>query len=97
MSTVSEGLWGFSVRKGGRKQEEVCVIDALLADIRKGFQLRKTARGRGDAEGGGRAAAAEPRRDRAPGETLLLHFLPTIPALGPSFRSSASLPPGSPP
>ncbi|KAF5916873.1 hypothetical protein HPG69_011781, partial [Diceros bicornis minor] len=66
VSSVSEGLCGFSVRKGGRKQEEVCVIDALLADIRKGFQLRKTARGRGDADGGSKAAAAEPPRDRAP-------------------------------
>lgn len=30
------------VKKGLLKQEEVCVIDALLADIRKGFTLRKT-------------------------------------------------------
>lgn len=102
--SLSEGLWGFSVRRGVGKQEEVCVIDALLADIRKGFQLRKTARGRGDAEGGSKAAAMDPPKDKAPGETLSRFSLPfpsCHPAAGylpssqkPSLTSWES-PPGS--
>ncbi|XP_062945557.1 inverted formin-2-like isoform X2 [Cynocephalus volans] len=60
---------GKPVRKGPGKQEEVCVIDALLADIRKGFQLRKTARGRGDTEGASKATSVEQPRVTEPVST----------------------------
>lgn len=95
---------GVSVRKGGRKQEEVCVIDALLADIRKGFKLRKTARGRGDPEGASRVVAADPPRDKASGETLgssSSHALPACTILAaqclPSSREPSLISKGSPP
>ncbi|XP_067847799.1 inverted formin-2 isoform X1 [Heptranchias perlo] len=41
-----KGENGQVVHKSPIKQEEECIIDALLSDIRKGFQLKKTARSR---------------------------------------------------
>ncbi|KAM6202704.1 inverted formin-2 [Rhynchocyon petersi] len=84
---------GKPIRKGAGRQEEVCVIDALLADIRKGFQLRKTARGRVDVEAGSKAAS-DPARDREPGAPRDPRGRPTCPVSEPGTVSSVTSEPG---
>lgn len=57
------------------KQEEVCVIDALLADIRKGFTLRKT-KNRHESEAVPKALSAESLEESQSGKDTDL----TVPA-----------------
>lgn len=80
-----QGEDGKPGRKAPGRQEEVCVIDALLADIRKGFQLRKTARGRGDAEGVSKAATVDSLGVREPAAA-------SDPAQGPAGGTSCLAP-----
>ncbi|KAF2986323.1 hypothetical protein EK904_009852 [Melospiza melodia maxima] len=60
---------GKVIKKGLMKQEEVCVIDALLADIRKGFTLRKT-KNRHESEAAPKPSSAESLEESQSGQSM---------------------------
>ncbi|KAM6311563.1 inverted formin-2 [Aegotheles albertisi] len=64
-----KGVNGKVIKKGVAKQEEVCVIDALLADIRKGFTLRKT-RNRQESEALPKTSPAESPEESQSGKSI---------------------------
>ncbi|KAF7251831.1 Inverted formin-2 [Varanus komodoensis] len=65
-----KGENGKIIKKGAVKQEEVCVIDALLADIRKGFQLRKTNRNKTDSDTPAKISPSQPQKGKEAGQSV---------------------------
>ncbi|XP_062433049.1 inverted formin-2 isoform X2 [Rhea pennata] len=63
-----KGENGKVIKKGVVKQEDVCVIDALLADIRKGFTLRKT-KNRNETDALPKTLPAESPEETQPGKS----------------------------
>ncbi|RMB98675.1 hypothetical protein DUI87_24893 [Hirundo rustica rustica] len=64
-----KGENGKVIKKGLMKQEEVCVIDALLADIRKGFTLRKT-KNRHESDAAPKPLSAESPEESQAGKSI---------------------------
>ncbi|XP_060118198.1 inverted formin-2 [Heteronotia binoei] len=65
-----KGENGKIIKKGVVKQEEVCVIDALLADIRKGFQLRKTARNKAESDTPAKSSSGLTQKGKEIGKSI---------------------------
>ncbi|XP_077179953.1 inverted formin-2 isoform X2 [Paroedura picta] len=84
-----KGENGKIIKKGAVKQEEVCVIDALLADIRKGFQLRKTARNKAESDTPVKTSPGQAPKGREIGKSIPTTKDPVKPEAGMTSQNNA--------